>query len=58
MKKYIIEIKLKKEKFARYYYDITRDSFGLTDNEFWISDGFPRYFDFKNINYFRIIEQE
>ena len=57
MKKYIIEIKLKKEKYARYYYDRTRDSFGLSDDEFWIIDVFPRYFDFKNIDYFRIIEQ-
>ena len=57
MKKYIIEIKLKKEKFARYYYDKTRDNFGLTDDEFWINDAFTRFFNFNNIDYFRIIEQ-
>lgn len=57
MKKYIIEIKLKKEKYSRYYYDRTRESFGLSDNEFWINDVFPRFFDFKNIDYLRIIEQ-
>ena len=57
MKKYIIEIKLKKEKYTRYYYDKTRDDFGLTENEFWINDVFPRFFDFKKIDYFRIIEQ-
>lgn len=57
MKKYIIEIKLKKEKYARYYYDKTRDNFGLTENAFLINDVFPIFFDFKNIDYFRIIEQ-
>lgn len=55
MKKYIIEIKLKKEKYARYYYDITRESFGLSDDGFWIN--YIKFFDFKNIDYFRIIEQ-
>lgn len=58
MKKYIIEIKLKKEKYARYYYDIERDSFGLTDYKFWInSNASIKFFDFENIDYFRIIEQ-
>ena len=55
MKKYIIEIKLKKEKYARYYYDITRERFGLSDDGFWIV--YINSFDFKNIDYLRIIEQ-
>ena len=55
MKKYIIEIKLKKEEFARYYYNITRESFELSDDKFWIN--YTRFFDFKNIDYLRIIEQ-
>ena len=57
MKKYIIEIKLKKEKYARYYYDRTRESFGFLNNEFFLKDILPKFFDFKNIDYFRIIEQ-
>lgn len=57
MKKYIIEIKLKKEKFARYYYDRTRESFGFCNDEFWLEDIFPKLFNFKNIDYFRIIVQ-
>lgn len=57
MKKYIIEIKLKKEKYARYYYDRTRESFEFLNNEFFLKDIIPKFFDFKNIDYFRIIEQ-
>ena len=58
MKKYIIEIKLKKEKYSRYYYNKKRCDFGLDDEEFWIDIDYKIvYFRFSEIEYFRIIEQ-
>lgn len=61
MKKWIIEIKLKKEKYSRYYYDISRDKFGLTNEGIYIniSVGYYKVIEiyFKDIEYFRIIEQ-
>lgn len=61
MKKWAIEIKLKKEKYTRTYYNISRDKFGLTDNGIYINIG-GRYYKvidiyFEDIEYFRIIEQ-
>lgn len=58
MKKYIIAIKLKKDQYERYYYDKERTQFDLNFNSFQIiSNGKSIYFDFKEIEYFRIIEQ-
>lgn len=58
MKKYIIAIKLKNEKYERYYYNKKRCNFGLDDEEFWIDiDHRIVYFSFSKIEYFRIIEQ-
>ena len=58
MKKYIIAIKLKKDQYERYYYDKERTQFDLHFNSFQIiSNGKSIYFDFKEIEYFRIIEQ-
>lgn len=58
MKKYIIEIKLKKEKYARYYYDLFRDSFKFLSKQIAINlISVVIFIDFKRIDYFRIIEQ-
>lgn len=60
MKKWVIEIKLKKEKYSRSYYNIKQSQFGIEQNEFWImidNNDIPKFFNFKNIEWFKIIEQ-
>ena len=59
-KKYIIEIKLKREKFSRWYYDKKLGQIGFFNSEFVIEsneDEYIVYFKIKDIDYFRIIEQ-
>lgn len=59
MKNWVIEIKLKKEKYARNYYNIKQSQFGIEQDEFWImiDNNIPKFFNFKNIEHFKIIEQ-
>jgi hypothetical protein len=60
MKKWVIEIKLKKENYARNYYSIKQSQFGIEQDQFWImidNNDIPKFFNFKNIEHFKIIEQ-
>lgn len=58
MKKYIIEIKLKKEIHSRYYYNLFRENFKFLGEQIAINSTLGIVFiDFNKIDYFRIIEQ-
>lgn len=57
-KKYIIEVKLKREKFSRWYYDKEFYQFNFFTSELMIyTNCVSTHFKYKDIDYFRIIEQ-
>ena len=58
-KKYILEIKLKREKFSRWYYDKTFKQFSFLIYEFIIetNSNASHCINYKDIDYFRIIPQ-